>query len=202
VSNRPVTELLRDGALMRDPTAKVDGALFDLDGNAIVHGNTNPNIIGPDDKVEFSFRPDTAFPDVPPQVKNAEIRFILPMARFLASSLNITVIDETAYDRILPALKQRSLFVALNLYKVQIADGVATWFGLVMPCKQHWVVLVQFKMKLSTEQIGISQVRLWSAAYKQYFVSGERDLGRFYTREEASAKILNYLKVEGITPDI
>lgn len=202
MSSRPVTELLKDGALLRDASAKIDGVLFDLDGNPIAHGNTNPDVLGPDDAVEFSFRPDTAFPDVPVQVKNAEIRFILPLAKFLASSLNITVIDETAYDKILPALKQRSLFVALNLYKVQIHDGVATWFGLVMPCKQHWVVLVQFKLKLSTEQIGISQIRLWSATHKQYFITGDKDLGRFYTREEAGAKILNYLKAEGITPDI
>lgn len=201
VSKLPVLDRLRAGNLIQDPNAKIDRQVYDLEtGQPIVVGNSDPNIIGPDDKYEFVFRSPDAYPSVPQQVKNAEIRFVLPMAQFLAGTIGITVLDETAYERVLGALRDRSLFVLLNIHKTQVADGVASWFGLILTCKRQPVVMVKFKMHLGSERIGIDHIRLWESA-KERFVMFKADEG-FYSREEASALILNYLKTEGVLPGL
>ena len=124
------------------------------------------------------------------------------MAKFIADSIGITVIDDYAYNRVLRALQSRSLFVVLNLYKTHVADGVATWFGLVLMCRRHPVLMAQFKENLSTEQIGVSLARCWSSKEQKYFVFGDREGKKFLSREEVSALALNYLKTEGILPNI
>ena len=199
---KTVAEMVKDGDISADPKAKIDPVIYDFDGNQVQRGNTDPNVIGPDDNVEFSYRPDNDYPDLPPQVKKAEHQYILPLAQFIADSIGITVIDDYAYNRVLSALQSRSLFVVLNLYKTQVREGVATWFGLVLMCKRHPVVMVQFRENISTEQVGISLMRCWSASEKKYFIFGDREGRKFLSREEASATILNYLKREGILPNI
>lgn len=192
-----------EGDLQRDPQAVVDTAsLYDFEGNPIQFGNTDPNIIGPDDTAEFSYRTDKDYPDVPLAVKNAEVSFVLPVAKFLASSVNITVIDETLYGKILEALKTRSLFVMMNLHGVKIQEGIARWYGLILVCKRHPVVMVQFKLKLQTDQIGISLVKLWQSAHQRYVKYGDPEGRRLLTREEVSALIVDYLKKEGIVPNL
>jgi len=196
-----VLDRVRSGSLIQDPGAKIDPKIYDLETNEpIAVGNTDPNIIGPDDKYEFTFRPLGAYPDVPQQVKNAEIRFILPMAQFLANTIGITVLDETAYERVLGALRDRALFVLLNVHKTHVADGIASWFGLILTCKRQPIVMVRFKMKLGSELIGIDHIRLWESA-KERFVMYKQEEG-FYSRESASAMILNYLKAEGVLPGL
>jgi hypothetical protein len=197
-----VLDLVRSGRLAQDPSARLDPQIYDpVTQQPIMMGNSDPNIIGPDDTYEFQFRGPQAYPNVPPQVKTAEVRFILPMAKFIADTIGITVIDESAYERILQAVRARSLFVLLNIHKTKIADGIASWFGLILMCKRHPLVMVRFKMRLSTEQIGIDQIRLWEKAEERYVVHREPD-GAFYSREEGSALILNYLKTEGVLPGI
>lgn len=201
-ASKTVAAMVKDGDLYADPKTKIDPVIYDLEGNQIQRGVTNPDVIGPDDRPEFSYRPDTAYPKLPAQVKKAEHQYILPLAKFLADSIGITVIDDHAYDRVLKALQSRSLFVVLNLYKAQVRDGVATWFGLVLMCRRHPVVMVRFQEKLSTEQVGIPSLRCWSSKEQKYYVFGDREGRRFLPREEVSAIILNYLRQEGILPDI
>jgi len=197
-----VLDMVRSGQLAQDPAAKLDSKIYNPDtGEAILVGNTDPDIIGPDDNYEFSFRKPEAYPEVPPPVKTAEIRFILPMAKFIADTIGITVIDESAYERVLQALRDRSLFVLLNIHKTRISDGAASWFGLILMCKRHPLVMVRFKMRLGNEVIGIDQIRFWEKANERYLVHRESEKG-FFSREEASAMILNYLKTEGVLPDL
>lgn len=197
-----VLDLVRSGRIIQDPQARLDPQIYDpVTQKPILMGNSDPNIIGPDDTYEFSFRSPDAYPDVPPPVKTAEIRFVLPMAKFVADSIGITVIDETAYERVLQALRDRSLFVLLNIHKTKVADGVASWFGLILVCKRHPLVMVRFKMRIATEQVGIDQIRLWEKSGERYVVHRDPNNG-FYSREEASALILNYLKAEGVLPNI
>jgi hypothetical protein len=61
--------------------------------------------------------------------------------------------------------------------------------------------MVRFKMKLGNETIGIDQLRFWERANERYLVHRQND-GSFFSREEASASILNYLKTEGVLPDL
>ncbi len=201
-SENSVLDLIRAGRLAQDPQARLDPRIYDpVTNQPIQMGNTDPDIIGPDDTYEFSYRTPEAYPEVPPPVKTAEARFILPMAKFIADTIGITVIDETAYERVLQALRDRSLFVVLNIHKTKVADGVASWFGLVLMCKRHPVVMVRFKMRIATDQIGIDQIRLWERAGERYLVHREQG-GGFFSREQASATILNYLKHEGVLPEL
>lgn len=199
-STKTVAAMVRDGDIAADPKARLDPVIYDMNGDPIQTGNTDPNVIGPDDTPEFSYRPDNAYPNLPQQVKKAEHQYVLPLAKFVADSIGITVIDDYAYNRVLKALQSRSLFVVMNLYKTVVRDGVAIWFGLVLMCKRHPVVMVQFKEKLATEQVGISLVRCWSAREKKYFIFGDKEGRKFLSREETAALILNYLEKEGILP--
>lgn len=197
-----ILDMARSGRMSSDPSVPIDPVIYDPDTHQPIQvGNTDPNVIGADDHYEFSFRKPEAYPEVPPQVKTAEIRFILPMAKFIAETIGITVLDESAYERVLEALRTRSLFVLLNIHKTKISDGIASWFGLILMCKRHPIAMVRFKMKLGNETIGIDQLRFWEKANERYLVHRQED-GSFFSREEASASILNYLKSEGVLPDL
>lgn len=198
-----VLDMVKAGQYRTQAMGKIDPVLYDpITGAPVQMGNTDPNVIGADDDPQtFAYRGPNAYPDVPPQVKEAEVSFILPMAQFIASTLNITVLDETAYDKVIPALRSRALFVVLNLHKTKVADGTASWFGMILPCRRHVVAMVRFKLRLSTRQIGIDQIRLWDSRSAQYVVHAGPD-GKFMTREETSAKILNYIRNEGIVPTV
>lgn len=199
---KTVAAMVRDGDISADPKAKIDPVLYDFDGNPLQRGNSDPSVVGPDDNPEFSYRPDSAYPKLPKEVKKAEHQYILPMAKFIADSIGITVIDDHAYDRVLKALQSRSLFVVLNLYKAQVRDGEVTWFGLVLMCRRHPVVMVRFQERLATEQVGIPSLRVWSSKEQKYFVYGDKEGRKFISREVSSAIILNYLREEGILPNI
>jgi len=201
-SENSVLDMLTAGRLAKDPSAKIDKVIYDPSTNQPVQmGNTDPNVIGPDDHVEYSYRPDSAYPDVPTQVKDAEVKFILPLAQLLANTIGIAVIDETMYEKIIQPLRSRSLFVVLNLHKVKVHDGIASWYGLVLMCKRHFLTFVRFKTRLSTGQIIIDEIRLWRKNGETY-VRHAPPNGKFFSREEASVLILNYLRDEGVLPNI
>lgn len=196
-------DMVNAGKLAKDPRAKIDPVIYDPETNLpIVMGNTDPNVIGADDQPKlFAYRGPNSYPSVPTPVKDAEIKFIFPMAQFLANTMDITVLDETAYEKVLPALRCRALFVVLNLHKCKIEEGTASWFGLMLLCKKHVVAMVRFKLRLSTGQIGIDQVRLWDKSNNQYVMHTGVG-GKFLNREETSALLLNYLRNENILPGI
>jgi len=198
-----VLDMLQAGQMSKNPQARIDPVIYDpVTNQPIPMGNTDPNVIGPDDQPElFAYRGPAAYPDVPEPIKTAETRFVLPMAQFVSNTLGITVLDETAYEKVLTALRCRALFVVLNLHKAKVEDGTASWFGLLLLCKRHVVTMVRFKLRMSTGQIGIDQVRLWDRSSAQYVVHAGPG-GKLFSREEASALILNYLRNEGVVPNI
>lgn len=172
--------------------------IVDHTGKPLKYGNTDPNIISVDDNPKFEMRKPSDFPDVPPEVKTAEIRYILPMANMLAQSLGINIIEEKTYERVIDQWKQRSLFVVLNLEGVKVTQGVADWFGMLVMCKQHAVAMVKLKLQLSTSKIGITQFRVWQKAKQKYLVVGDVEQRKFLNREEVTTQLLNYLRIEGI----
>lgn len=196
-----ILDQIKAGSLLKDTDTPIDSQVYSLGSNLPIKvGVDDPNIIGPDDTYDFRFRDEKDYPNIPNEVKLAEARFVLPMAKFIANSIGITVLDESAYDRVLHALRLRSLFVLLNLHKTKIEDGVASWFGLILICKKHPVVMVRFKLHISSGRIGIDQVRLWEKSGQRYVIHRNQD--SFLSREESSAQILNYLKAEGILSDV
>lgn len=172
--------------------------IVDINGKPLVYGNYDPNILSVDDNPSYAMRKPSDYADVPAEVKKAEISFILPMANFLAKTLGINIIEEKMYEKTLEQLKQRSLFVVLNLEKVQIQQGVAAWYGLILMCKKHPLIMVKFKLQISTGRIGISQCRLWEKDKQRYIVLGDPEQKTLLNREDTASKILNYLRNEGI----
>lgn len=201
--NESVLDMINAGRLSKDPRTKLDPVIYDPITNLPVEmGNKDPSVIGADDQPKlFAYRGPNAYPNVPQPVKDAEIKFVFPLGQFLANTLGITVLDETAYEKVIPALRCRALFVVLNLHKTKVEDGIASWFGLMLLCKKHVVTMVRFKLRLGTGQIGIDQVRLWNKETSQYEIHTGQG-GKFLTREETSAMILNYLRNANIVPSI
>lgn len=195
--------LIHEGRLAKDPSAKIDPVIYDsMTGKPLQYGNTDPNVIGADSHVDFHVRSDSDYPDLPQAVKDAEIKFLLPMAKHIASSLGITVMDEISYSKTLDPLRSRFLFVVMNLKGVTISDGVASWIGIVLMCKRHPIATVQVKMKLSTGQIGIHRVKTWEKKGNRYLMHGDRTGSSFMSREETLALLLNYLNTEGVVPGL
>lgn len=179
------------------PTNK--SLLYDMDGNPIKMGKAEDDpTFGPDDNPKYEMRSMEDYPEIPVQVKQAEIKYILPMANFLAQSLGINLLDEKLYEKILDPLRQRSLMVMVNLTKTQVNDGVASWYGLIMMCKKHPLVLTKFKLHLGSGKIGIASLRLWSRADQRYVVFGDREQKTFLDREKTAIQILDYLRSEGV----
>lgn len=195
-----VLDQIKSGKLVSgSSTPLVSPLIYDPEtGKPIEVGNRDPDVIGPDDYADFSYRPADSDPEVPPQVKNAEIKFIAPMAQFIASTLGITVLDDHSYNKILQSLRDRSLFVVLNIKHTRVEEGVADWMGLCVMVKHTIVAMVRFKMRLTTEQIGITEYRLWSASEQKYYRFKPDNGKLFFDREEVSARILNYFNREGV----
>lgn len=190
-----------------DPSFKINKDLkinpkevLDVTGKPLKYGKDpkDTHLIGADDTPSFEMRNFDDYPDIPIEVKHAEIKYILPMANFISKTLGITVIDEKMYDKVINALKSRSLFVVLNIQKVKIQAGIADWFGLIVTCKKHPIVLVKFKLQLSTGKIGIIQYRIWNAELQNYKIIGDPQQKKFLNREEVSTGILEYLNREGV----
>lgn len=183
-----------------------DGRLYDLHGNLIEMG-TPPGEIGPDDdpqfgqkkeEVHYELRSWNTYQNYPEEAKKAEMSFVLPMANFLSQTFNINLVDEVMYEKILKQLRQRMMFVVMNMYKLQVVDGIANWDGIVIMAKQHPVVLVRFKLQISTGKIGIAYIKVWNKEKQNYILFGDRTQKVMLSREEASNMILGYIEKEGI----
>ncbi len=178
----------------------VDGKIYDSNGNLIPVGipEDDDSVIGPDHRPKFSMRTLEDHPTVPMEVKQAEQKFIVPFANFLAQSLGISLLDDISYMKVLDVLRQRSLFVVLNLHKVMIQDGISTHDGVILMCHKHPICVVNFKMHIASGKIGIAHVKLWDSANARYVMLGDRTGKELMTRDVASVNILNYLTREGV----
>lgn len=156
------------------------------------------DIIGPDSDVRFEMRSPDDYPELPDEVKKAEIQFILPMANHLAHVLGINVIDEKMYRKILDQLKQRSLFVMMNLHRCVVREGFAEWQSSIIMTKKTMIVLPTFKLQLSTGRVGIINARFWEKANQSYTIIGDKDGRKSIPREVMTTHILNYFNHEGV----
>ena len=194
-----IEDMLKQGDLLADPKQEYKPSeLVDLNGKPIVVGTQDPDAIGPDSSVSFSPRSPGDYPHLPPSVIGAEAQYVLPLAQYLANAIGVTPLDDRMYKRVTSEIRSRSLFVVLNMYKASAENGYATWFGLVIMCRNHPLVMVQFKQRLSDRTVGIPQVRLWSRARNMYIIMGDQTERTLISREEASSTILNYLRDEGV----
>lgn len=171
----------------------LDGSLLDVGIDP-----SDTTVIGPDHRPKFSFRDMSEYPDYPISMKEIEHKWILPMASHIANTLNITMLDEKMYEKVLPALKSRSLFVVMNMAKARIQNNVADWYSILVMCKKHPLVMVKTRYSIANNGIGIEHIKLWESSIKKYVIHGDREMKKFMSREESTALILNYLNREGV----
>lgn len=186
----------------------VDTRLRDLHGNIIEMGmDASSEEIGPDDnpkfgqnkaEVHYELRTWDTYQNYPEEAKKAEMSFVLPMANFLSQTFDINLVDEIMYEKILVQLRQRMLFVVMNMHNLKVQDGIAIWDGIVIMAKRHPVTVVRFKLQISTGRIGIAYVKCWNSAEQKYILFGDREQKKLLSRDEASATILNYVEKEGV----
>ena len=148
--------------------------------------------------MHYEMRTEDTYPDVPNEAKRAEISYILPMANHIAQILKIDMLDEVMYEKTLKQIRQRMLFVVLNMYKLKIQEGLAWWDGVILMCKQHPIVLVRFKMHISTQRIGIAFVKVWNSTKKVYVLHGDKEQKQLMDRNKATKIILDYLERENV----
>lgn len=188
----------------KEPT--IDTRPRDVDGNLLKTGiDPSEGIIGPDDTPKFGQKPahydmrtEDTYPNVPAEAKRAELSFVLPMANFIAHTLDIDIIDEIMYEKTLKQLRQRMLFVVMNMHNLKTGDGMAWWDGIVLMCKKHPIALVRFKMHLASKKIGVAFVKVWNSAREVYVLYGDKEQRKLMTRERASQIILDYLNNEKV----
>jgi hypothetical protein len=195
-----------DKNLIIDPNQVGDPVIYDLHGNPIEMG-TPPGEIGPDDdpkfgqakeEVHYELRTWDTYTNYPEEAKKAEMSFVLPMANFLSQTFNINLVDEIMYGKILLQLRQRMLFVVMNMYKLEVNDGIAQWDGILLMAKQRPVVVVRFKLQISTGRIGIAYMKVWNKEKQAYVGIGDRSQKTLMTRDDAIQKILTYVERERI----
>lgn len=137
--------------------------IYTLDGEKIDCGRKpSPEMIGPDDNAAYVPRTVAELKDTPPELATAEVQHLVPIARAVAHAIGIDCLQEVQYGNVIEQLRQRSVFVVLNILKHRIENGVATYPGLVVMCKQHPIVRVYCRCHLATGRWGVSQVHLWS----------------------------------------
>lgn len=181
--------------------------LYDVNGNPVKMGlDPKEGLIGPDDNPKFGqekqlhyeMRTEDTYPTYPKEVKEVEISYVLPMANMIAQTLNIDMIDEIMYEKTLNQLRQRMLFIVMNMHNLKIQEGVAWWDGIVIMCKKHPIVVVRFITHLASKRTGIAHIKLWASQKEMYVLFGDKTKKTLITREKATELILNYLNKEGV----
>lgn len=181
--------------------------IYDVNGNKLQYGNTDPNVLGPDDNIPVVMKQQTSSlrdrslysPLLPPELFAAEATYVLPFANFVAEELvNVNLIDERTYRKLQVQLKQRSIFCVLDISDATVVDRVVTWKGLRLICKDFEVASVTFCLDLASRVCLTRSVRLWLSAKGSYAnvgnPSGLVDLGI----NKAATIIENYLQAERI----
>lgn len=136
---------------------------------------SDPKIIGADDNCVYEMRKPEEMKDTPQVLIDIEVRELLPLAKLLGQYIGITAMQEAQYGNVLEQIRQRSVFVVLNVMRATITDGVAYYTGLVVMCKRHPIVMVKCKAHLATGRFGVANVHLWNKAGHEYHVHGDME---------------------------
>lgn len=202
------TDIPDESSRVLMPSEPIDRSqIYDVKGNKLQYGNTDPNVLGPDDNIPIIMKQQSAsLRDrslysalLPNELFAAEATYVLPFANFVAEELvNVNLIDELTYRKLQIQLKQRSIFCVLDISDATIVDRVVTWKGLRLICKDFEVASVTFCLDLASRVCLTRSVRLWLSAKGAYAnvgdPSGLRDLGI----NKAATIIENYLQAERI----
>ncbi len=161
--------------------------------------NPDPTIIGPDDYAAYEHRKPHELNGVPQALLDAEVKYLLPIARGLAEAIGIDCLQEVQYGNVLEQLRERSVFIVLNVLHNQIDAGIANYHGLIIMCKRHVLVRVACKVHISTGRFGISQVHTWhrDVTHKDggiYMIHGDREGRKPIAHETILPLILDYLE--------
>ncbi len=154
----------------------------------------DPKIIGADDTCIYEMRKVEELKDTPPVLVDVEVRELLPLAQLLGQYIGITAMQEAQYGNVLEQIRQRSVFVVLNVMKPKITDGVAWYAGLIVMCKRHPIVRVSCKCHLATGRFGVANVHLWNKANSEYQVHGDMEGRVPMPAEKVVPLIMEYLE--------
>lgn len=178
--------------------------LYDATGQPIKVGNQDPNIIGPDDKVNqlqtTNLRNKNLYSkNYPPLLFQAEEQFVLPLAAHVAQQIcQVDLIDELTYAKILLQLKQNNLMAVLDISTPSIQNNVVVWEGFKLMCKDFKLVGVTFRLDMSLPIVTIPYIKVWQNAANQYACVGDPSMIRDLPREQVATIIANYLRAEGV----
>lgn len=160
----------------------------------------DPHMIGPDDRVAYEMRSVDEMKDTPSQLIDVEVQHLLPIATAIARGIGINVLQEAQYGNVLDEIRQRSVFVVLNVLAGKTNDGdVFQYSGLVIMCKKHPIVRVVCKTKVSTGAFGIAQVHTWHKNIAiqsggEYHVHGDMEGRKPIPTHKVLPLILEYLE--------
>jgi len=179
-------------------------SIVDVNGNPLKYGNDDPNVIGPDDAppvLESSFRQRRLYPEhYPEALFLMEENWVLPMAAYLTEHvLGLDqLIDETSYRKVQLQLRQRYIFSVIDLSDIVVRDGVVTWEGYKIWCKQWMLASITFRLDIRLNLPSIQSIKLWRSKPEKYVHVGDPQGTKMLTREEAVTVITNYIAMEGI----
>jgi hypothetical protein len=174
--------------------------LYTMSGERIPVGQKDdPNSIGPDDRAAYAPRTEKELVGVPQALLDVEVKHLVPVANQVATAIGITFLQEAQYGNVLTPIRERSVFVVLNVLKAKIDAGVATYHGLVIMCKRHPIVRVVCKCHLETGRFGVAQVHLWNKDPSEpsggrYYLYGDPEMKKPMPQAELVTLILEYLE--------
>lgn len=159
----------------------------------------DPKIIGPDDHAVYEPRKPDEVKDVPNVLIDVEVKHLLPIARSLGNAIGIACLQEAQYGNVLQQIRERSVFVVLNVLKAKIDSGVAVYHGIVVMCKRHPIVRVVCKCHLATGRFGVAQVHLWHKDVSlkdggEYHIYGDPNGKRPMALEDVVPLVMEYLE--------
>lgn len=171
-------------------------------GEKLQYGNDDPNVLGPDNPPPVvqarAFRDPHKYPMYPSQVFQAEMEWVLPLAKYLAEHCVVDLIDETSYNKLQKEIRQQFLFCVLDISDLAIHENVATWPGIRIWCKMVPVVEVMCRLDLALNIVTVPYVRVWMQSQKAHAKIGDKTGMKHHTREDVARIVPNYLAQEGI----
>lgn len=191
------------------------GQILGADGKPLVTGNTDPNVIGPDDsipnladpsnQIQGSLRNRNLYGSYyPEELFLAEKHWCLPFCVYVAEHMikAVELIDELHYNKIQRQLKDQMVFCVMDLSQIHIDDERIAWEGFKIIAKHTIIVGVNFVIRRRerdpAKRIGISHLRVWQSKTQGYALINAGPEG-LITREQASNAIATYFQRENIT---
>lgn len=189
---------------IRTANEKPQHPLYDARGNPIQVGNTDPNVLGPDDAVPKvglrGIRDRSKYSKLyPDALFVAEEHYVLPMAAYVAEKIcEVDLMDELTHRMILVQLKQNNMMAVLDISNPEIRENIITWGGFKVYVRDFAVVTVMFRLDTTIQICTIPYLRVWQNAVSKYAIVGDPSMISNISREDTATIIANYFRNEGI----